>query len=69
MVVVALTKAHEGAWIIMLLIPVQVVLFRKTKEHYNDVAAQLTLTDWVPERRHQNRVIVPISGIQVWVPG
>jgi len=64
LVVVALTKAHEGAWIIMLLIPVQVVLFRKTKEHYNDVAAQLTLTDWVPERRHQNRVIVPISGIQ-----
>jgi hypothetical protein len=64
LIVVAITKAHEGAWIIMLLIPVQVVLFRITKEHYVDVAAQLTLTDWVPERRHENRVIVPISGIQ-----
>jgi amino acid transporter len=64
LIVVAITKAHEGAWIIMLLIPIQVVLFRMTKEHYDDVAAQLTLTDWVPEERHQNRVIVPISGVQ-----
>jgi amino acid transporter len=64
LVVVAVTKAHEGAWIIMLLIPIQVVLFRITKTHYNDVAAQLTLSDWQPEQRHQNRVIVPISGVQ-----
>ncbi len=64
LVVVAITKAHEGAWIIMLLIPIQVVLFRITRTHYNDVASQLTLTDWQPEQRHQNRVIVPISGVQ-----
>ena len=64
LVVVAITKAHEGAWIIMLLIPVQVVLFQITRAHYNAVAAQLTLTDWQPEVRHENRVIVPISGVQ-----
>jgi len=64
LLVVAITKAHEGAWIIMLLIPIQVVLFKITRTHYNDVAAQLTLTDWQPEQRHQNRVIVPISGVQ-----
>ena len=50
LMVVAVTKAHEGAWIIMLLIPIQVVLFRITSAHYDDVAAQLTLTDWQPER-------------------
>jgi hypothetical protein len=64
LVVVAVTKAHEGAWIIMLLTPILVVLFQKTKAHYSAVAAQLTLTDWVPEERHHNRVIVPISGVQ-----
>ena len=69
LVVVAVTKAHEGAWIIMLLIPIQVVLFRITRTHYNDVAAQLTLTDWQPEQRHENRVIVPISGVQRAVVG
>ena len=69
LVVVAVTKAHEGAWIIMLVIPVQVVLFRITRTHYNEVAAQLTLTDWQPDRRHENRVIVPISGVQRAVVG
>ena len=69
LLVVAVTKAHEGAWIIMLLIPIQVVLFRITRAHYNAVAAQLTLTDFQPEVRHQNRVIVPISGVQRAVVG
>jgi amino acid transporter len=69
LVVVAMTKAHEGAWIIMLVIPIQVVLFRITRTHYNEVAAQLTLTDWQPDRRHENRVIVPISGVQRAVVG
>ena len=69
LVVVAITKAHEGAWIIMLLIPIQVVLFRITRTHYNAVAAQLTLTDFQPEERHENRVIVPISGVQRAVVG
>ena len=43
LLVVAITKAHEGAWIIMLLIPMHVVLFRATRRHYDDVAAQLSL--------------------------
>jgi amino acid transporter len=69
LIVVAVTKAHEGAWIIMLLIPIQVVFFRVTKKHYNAVAAQLTLADYEPEQRHENRVIVPISGVQRAVVG
>jgi len=69
LIVVAVTKAHEGAWIIMLLIPIQVVLFRITSDHYNDVASQLRLADWQPERKHENRVIVPISGVQRAVVG
>ena len=64
LVVVALTKAHEGAWIIILLLPVHVVFFRMTKRHYDEVAAQLSLKDWSGEalRRH-NTVLVPISGV------
>jgi amino acid transporter len=64
LIVVAVTKAHEGAWIIMLLIPLQVVFFRLNKAHYSNVASQLTLTDFEPEVRHHNTVLVPISGVQ-----
>jgi amino acid transporter len=69
LLVVAVTKAHEGAWIIMLLIPVLVLFFRVTRTHYNAVAAQLRLPDCQPAVRHHNRVIVPISGVQRAVIG
>jgi amino acid transporter len=64
LIVVAVTKAHEGAWIIMLLIPILVMFFRVTRTHYNAVAAQLSLSSWQPEERHHNTVVVPISGVQ-----
>ena len=38
LVIVAVTKAAEGAWIIILLIPVLVVLFTMTRRHYDHVA-------------------------------
>jgi hypothetical protein len=64
LIVVAVTKAHEGAWIIFLLIPVHVAFFRATKRHYSTVASQLSLQGWAAEtERRQNTVLVPISGV------
>ena len=64
LVVVAVTKAHEGAWIILLLIPVHVFFFKMTKRHYDVVAAQLSLRGWTNafSPRHIS-VLVPISGV------
>ena len=64
LVVVAATKAHEGAWIIMLLIPLNVLFFRATRQHYDSVAAQLSLEDWTSQGLRRNTVLVPISGMQ-----
>jgi hypothetical protein len=64
LLVVATTKAVEGAWIIIALIPFHVLLFRMTRKHYDGVAAQLTLQGWQPTGPRHNTVIVPISGIQ-----
>jgi len=63
LVVVAMTKAHEGAWIIMLLIPLNVLLFNVTRRHYDAVAAQLSMRGWSAQRRRKNTVLVPISGV------
>jgi amino acid transporter len=64
LIVVAVTKAHEGAWIILLLIPVHVYFFRITKKHYDVVAAQLSVKGWInPAPRRHNTVLVPISGV------
>ena len=64
LLVVAVTKAHEGAWIILLLIPLHVLFFRATKHHYDMVASQLSLKGWSNEQpRRRNTVLVPISGV------
>jgi len=64
LVIVAVTKTLEGAWIVLLLIPVIVALFRATRQHYDHVAAQLTLRGYEPERRVHNTVVMPIGGMQ-----
>jgi amino acid transporter len=64
LLVVAATKALEGAWIIMLLIPLNVLFCRLTRRHYEGVAAQLTLRGWESRGPRHNTVLVPISGIQ-----
>jgi len=63
LVVVALTKFAEGAWLIVGLIPLLVLHFHSIKRHYDSVAAQLTLKDWSPEPPRHNTVIVPVSGV------
>ena len=64
LVVVAITKAREGAWIILLLIPVHVFLFRVTRRHYEEVSAQLSLDGWEDDMtRRRNVVLVPMSGV------
>jgi hypothetical protein len=69
LLVVAITKTTEGAWIILLLIPLHVFFFRLTRRHYDAVAAQLTLREWTPPSRRTNVVLVPISGVQRAVVG
>jgi amino acid transporter len=63
LLVVSVTKAHEGAWIIMILIPLNVLLFKVTRRHYDGVAAQLSITGWHARARRRNTVLVPISGV------
>jgi hypothetical protein len=64
LLVVAATKAHEGAWIIILLIPIHVWFFRASKTHYDEVGRQLSIKGWKPSGLQQNVVLVPISGVQ-----
>jgi amino acid transporter len=64
LVIVAVTKAADGAWIVIALLPVLVLVFRLTRSHYDSVADQLSLrhvsVDTTP---HGHRVIVPIGGV------
>ena len=64
LLIVAVTKSHEGAWIIILMIPVLVTIFEVTRRHYDHVASELTLRGWTPEPVGGHVVLVPIGGMQ-----
>src|SRR5262245_37912602 len=64
LVIVAVTKTFEGAWIVLLLIPVIVGFFKVTHSHYTHVASELTLKGFAPQRRIHNTVLIPIGGLQ-----
>ena len=64
MVVFAVTKFKDGAWIVVLLTPTLVSIFFSIHHHYRNLAKQLSLEKYAPSPRvaHQ-KVIMPISGV------
>ena len=61
--VLVVTKFVHGAWIVVVLIPLLVALFRAIHNHYLDVATQLTTQGMDGLRPIRHEVIVPVSGI------
>lgn len=57
------TKFIHGAWIVVLVVPVMVVLFKAINKHYRTVAKQLSTDGMDPLKPLRHRVIVPISGM------
>ncbi len=64
-VVFATTKFLEGAWIVLILTPLLVLIFFSIHRHYNGLARNLSLSsfDGIPDRHARHRVIMPISGV------
>ena len=64
MVVFAVTKFHDGAWVVLLLTPTLVLIFFSIHRHYRDLAARLSLENYdAPPRVARHRVILAISGV------
>jgi amino acid transporter len=63
-IVFAVTKFRDGAWMVILLIPILVVLFSGVHRHYRGLAAQLSLDRYgAPAAITRDRVILPIGGV------
>jgi hypothetical protein len=64
LLIVAMTKAAEGAWIIIVMIPTLVATFEITRRHYDHVAAELRLGEDIPAHSGGHVVLLPIGGVQ-----
>lgn len=65
MIIFAVTKFSEGAWVVLLIIPTLVKIFFTIHNHYKDLASHLTLDKFsgLPARNTRHRVIMPVSAI------
>ncbi len=64
MFVFAITKFSDGAYIVLIVIPVVVLVLSAIHRHYRDIAASLSLDDFgEPMRIGRHRVILPVSGV------
>jgi len=62
--IIATTKFSHGAWIVIVIIPLLIMMFRGIHSHYKAVAEQVSLSrDARPPRPRRNIVIIPISGV------
>ncbi len=60
----AITKFLEGAYIVIILIPILVVVFSAIHRHYRSVAKHLSLDNYgTPPHIMRHRVILPIGGV------
>lgn len=67
MVVFAVTKFKEGAWVVLILTPVLVTIFFAIHHHYKNVASNLSLDNFgaIPPQNTRHRVIMPVSGVHL----
>lgn len=64
MIVFAVTKFAQGAWVVVVLIPALVFVFFQIHRHYREVAAQLSLDRPTrPRTVQRHRVIIPIGNV------
>jgi len=65
MLVFAVTKFHDGAYVVLVLIPSLVVFFTLIHRHYQSLANRLSLEHFAGSPPHptRHRVILPVSGV------
>ena len=63
-VIFAVTKFDQGAYVIVIIIPILVLIFLGIHRHYKKVAQALSLDKYgSPPRNQRHRVILAISGV------
>ena len=65
MVIFAITKFRDGAWVVLILIPLLVVGFQLINRHYRSLANRLSLEKFggPPPQATRHRVILALSGV------
>jgi len=63
--VIAVTKFRDGAWITLIVIPVLIMTFLRIRSHYAEVARELSLRGLPPSLRPipVSRIVIPVASL------
>jgi amino acid transporter len=67
LIVVATVKFLEGAWVILLAIPLYVLLCLRVRKHYFEVGLEMSLADYEKPKELRHTALVPVSGMNKMV--
>jgi hypothetical protein len=62
-IVQVVTKFLHGAWIVVLIIPLIIVLLRRIRRHYDNFAREVAYSGHAPLMFLHHTVVVPVNGI------
>lgn len=63
LMVIIVEKGPQGAWVVVVVIPIIMWMFMQVKRHYEKVRARLTLIGYQPEPVPPHTVLVLVSGV------
>jgi amino acid transporter len=65
LLIIAVNKFRDGAWFVIILIPLLVTVFHTIQLHYREVSQELTLSGLPPSLKPppDPRIVIPISGV------
>jgi amino acid transporter len=65
MCIFAITKFYDGAWVVLILLPILIAIFLFIHRHYQKLATRLSLEKFggPPPQAVRHRVILPVSGV------
>ncbi len=63
LIVIGSSKFIHGAWIVVVIVPVLILLFMRIKRHYNSIAEQLSLCNLRSPKPANNWVLMCIGGV------
>lgn len=69
MVVVAVVKFRQGAWLVVVALAALMLLFRKIRDHYFVATRELSLADYEKPAELRHTAVVPVAGMNKMVLG
>jgi len=67
LLVVAVVKFREGAWMVVIALAALMYMFRRIRNHYFVVTRELSLTDYQKPEELRHTAVVPVAGINKMV--